>query len=513
MNCPRLGAHAATIAVTGTILLVAAPAGASASSPATTEQVKTLQSQVNRLENDVTFVRILVFALLGGGFIIGLVTTIRSDQRNTELHRLSFAGETAAQDRAEQVHTTFLDASQHTLALVNETLQLAKDASQRADEALALRAKRAQDQVESRARELVRPLIIRPDLHSIVTDSATRRQIVDLAGEIGHVQGYLEIEGIHLSAACQFVLGLNAHFQGESLRAIKHLTLASADGGAHDSDLEIAALYWSAYELNNTGKYGEAKDLFRKAAEREGKDRSRHWELVRMLHETQFFELADAHTHTHRRHNHQDVEGLLKDLEREKKQMPDVTELKKARGHLDQTEAHLLFWAADPPSYRGTLALEQRQRLEESHQRFVEAVELETTAPELWTMLGRAEAAFHLGLEFDCQGYQKALELAKTDAETRVEHRTLVSLEEARLIAQVRLAEPKSEIERTNERLRENLKALEPHMCVFSHFQKCNLQHGDFRDELDKFWEAYLADPDARTVEHKSRTLPDVPEQ
>jgi hypothetical protein len=88
-----------------------------------------------------------------------------------------------------------------------------------------------------------------------------------------------------------------------------------------------------------------------------------------------------------------------------------------------------------------------------------------------------------------------------------------VSLEEARLIAQIRLAEPKGDIERTNERLRENLKALEPHMCVFSHFQKCNLQHGDFRDELDVFWKEYLANPDAGTVEYKSPTPPGVSEQ
>ena len=468
------------------------------------EQEKDIEDFQGDVESDVDVLWILVLALLGGGFVIGLSTTIRSDQRNTELHRLSFAGESAAQDRAEQVHTTFLDSSQRTLGLVNETLQLAKDASRRADEALELRAQRAQDQVEEEARELVGPLVGRPELHSIVTDQGRRRRIVELAHEISGVYGYLEMHGSRLSAECQFVLGLNAHFQGESTRAIKHLKIASTDKRSQGEDVEIAALYWTAYEQNNIGDYSEAKDHFRQASELAAPQTARRYEIQRMLYETMFFEIAHRLRHADERHTEDEVQGLLTELATVKEKIPKDSDGHRARAHLDQTEAHLHVWAAGRSGLSWSGTAEQRKSLEVAFGLFKEAVDLEKGALELWTVLGLAETGFHLsrpGFVFGTDKeadrktavdlYGRAIDLASAALETRVEHRTLVANAEAKLIAQVRLGVAPERVELTRERLIENWKRLEPHMHVFSHFQKCNLPSEDFKTELDEFWEDY----------------------
>ena len=461
-----------------------------------------VQSQINRLQSDEDFLRVLVFVLLGGGFAIGLVVTIRTERRSTELHHLAVAGESAAQDRAEQVHTTFLDASRQTLALVNETLSLAKDASQRAEEALERRADRVRNEVESEARLVIGPLIVRPDLHSIVKDQERRLEIVDLARKIERVQGYLELEEIVLSADCHFVLGLNAHFEGNSRAAIKYLDVA-ATASLRGDDLEIASLYWRAYELNNTGEYRQARDLFRKAGDRDGTRHSeRFYELERMWYETRFLMLADAYFHSKTRHSETAVHDLYHDIEQVKKGMPRQSEYQLARAHLDQTQAHLLIWAAEPPKFAGTPNAEQRQLLERAYRQFDEALELER-APELWTMLGRAEAGFHLGRKFDGSGYRSVLKLTRRELDTRVERRSLVSLEQARLIAQVRLQLPEAEVEQTNERLRDYLKSLDDHMHIFSHFQKCNLPRVEFRNELNGFWEEYEEDLKRRSKTKK----------
>jgi tetratricopeptide (TPR) repeat protein len=492
-------ASALAIAALVTAMSASAPRIAEAQTATGTPSVTATNSSpaaskadVDRLQGDVEFLRILVFVLLGGGFLVGLVTTVRSDSRSTELHHLAIAGESAVQDRAEQVHTTFLDASQKTIALVNQTLQLAKDASQRADEAAELRAQRVRDRIETRARDIAGTVVAKTELHSIVKDQKDRLRIVDLASEIASVQGYLEMEGITLSPACHFVLGLSSHFQEDSLRAIRHLRDA-ADEAQH-RDLEIASLYWAAYELNNTGEYDQAGDLFRRASETEPQRTARFYELMRMIYETRFFALADSPAQDEPRHSLEAVDDLFHELDSQLDAIPKGIDTKLARAHLRQTQAHLLVWAADPPRFTQEVSDEQHATLERAKALFASAMSLEKS-PELWTVLGLAETQYHLDGTVDTEAYCKVIDMTKDELATRVERRTLVSLDEARLIAQVRLRKPSGDIERTHEHLVDNLKILDHHMHVFSHFQKCNLSWERFKKELDDFWRAYKRPP------------------
>ena len=97
----------------------------------------------------------LLITLIAGGSVIGVVATLRSERRAAQLHDLAVSFETATQQRAEQVHVSFLDASQKTLTLVNDTLALAKEASERAARTMALKAHQSLDSVDENARDVL----------------------------------------------------------------------------------------------------------------------------------------------------------------------------------------------------------------------------------------------------------------------------------------------------------------------------------------------------------------------
>ncbi len=94
-------------------------------------------------ENDsliLTPMAILIGILAAGG-ALGIVFSVRDQRRASQLHALSVSAEVGTQRRIEESYSTFLDESQKTLTLVNDTLGLAKEASVREARSMDLKAK------------------------------------------------------------------------------------------------------------------------------------------------------------------------------------------------------------------------------------------------------------------------------------------------------------------------------------------------------------------------------------
>lgn len=413
------------------------------------------------------------------------------------MHHLAVAGESASQARVDQVHTSFLDSSQKTLTLVNETLELAKEASQRAADALKLRAERVSDRIEIRAREIAGPLIGKADLKEIVTDPEARLDIGDLAKEIASVQGYLEMQNMDLSPTCQFILGMNAHFTEDPRVAVRSLTRAAED--ATNRDLVTASLYWAAYELNNIGKYNRATDLFRRARNNEKSATSRFYELQRLILETAFFELSYKRREltAHERIASQEVGNLLDDIAEVRAAIPDQMEFEGSRAHLVQTEGNVRTWMAAPPWFPDpALSAERRQCLQKAQACYQQIVDKHPD--ELWPLFGLAESRLHLETGetapseetwSSTDAYEKIIKLASDQLTERAERRSRVSLDQTRLIAQVRLGVDRTDLAHTNDKLRENLSGLDRDMYLFSQAQKSNLPWADFEREIRGFWD------------------------
>lgn len=68
----------------------------------------------------------ILLAVLTIGGALSVVFSIRDQRRVSQLHELTVTGELASQRRSEQSFSSFLDESQKTLTLVNDTLRLAK---------------------------------------------------------------------------------------------------------------------------------------------------------------------------------------------------------------------------------------------------------------------------------------------------------------------------------------------------------------------------------------------------
>ena len=99
------------------------------------ESVQELRQEVRDLRDERNYLFIalgILVSILVAGSLVGITTAFRSEARLQEAHRVALTGESASQTRAEEAHVTFLDSSQRTLSLVNDTLELAKEASEQA---------------------------------------------------------------------------------------------------------------------------------------------------------------------------------------------------------------------------------------------------------------------------------------------------------------------------------------------------------------------------------------------
>lgn len=236
----------------------------------------------------------VLVGLLAAGGIVGIVNSVRMDNRAAQMHQLLVAGEATSQLRTEQSHVSFLEASQKTLNLVNETLELAKDASARAATSMAERATRKLNELSTRSRTELSPYVISGKFKELVTTPRTTKAALDIAGELLTLEGLFSLQDIVLTAPCLFMRGMERHLRQDPEAAITNLREAIAK--PEGDQLADLAYYWIAYENNNLGDYTQAESTFRRARERAaqaGRDDIAVELFVREL-ESRFFGITAA---------------------------------------------------------------------------------------------------------------------------------------------------------------------------------------------------------------------------
>ena len=114
-------------------------------------EIENLKEKINSLNNMVTY-GIGFFALflaVGSGFSIW--GFIKSEKRSSEIHQLAIESSHTSKERENKI----FDASQKTLSLVNDTLQLAYDASKRASKSLENRLKKTMECLNKDSLEII----------------------------------------------------------------------------------------------------------------------------------------------------------------------------------------------------------------------------------------------------------------------------------------------------------------------------------------------------------------------
>lgn len=249
--------------------------------------------QTAAIANLATTVNVVLtgFALviaLGSGFSVWNI--LRSETRQDSAFALARKGEEDAQTRASEVHQSFFDSSQKTIGLVNETLALAKEASERAANAVLKKAKVSLQELNDEATELVSRTSKKSERH-LVEDVEEKSNLQGLARRIHGFDStrlYLP-EDLDLTPYCRYVLGMDQHLLQQFPEAFANWRKVYLRSDT-PPELRCLAYYWIGYENNNIGKFPDATDAFNSALDYAVG--SQKYEIRRISLESQFFGAA-----------------------------------------------------------------------------------------------------------------------------------------------------------------------------------------------------------------------------
>ena len=305
----------------------------------------------------------ILVAILAAGGALGIVFSFRDQRRTSQLHELTVTGEVASQRRSEQSYGSFLEQSQTTLALVNDTLKLAKDATAEAAHGMDIKAQARVNTIEESARALMLEVFGSSDFESIVDDHERRMRLHKIAGELRSLEGYLSLQSIDLPQYTTFVRAIDQFLEDDTESALQALRLSVQKRAV--GDLQHFTEYWLGYMLTTVGEYDEALSMLRHDEQDFMKEDSQYLQLERIILETEFFVIAKArakadeqdpkiHDGTGPFQRYAAVEPLLTKLTG-LASAAAKSEDKRARHHtaleITRTRADILEWVAYHPDH------------------------------------------------------------------------------------------------------------------------------------------------------------------
>jgi tetratricopeptide (TPR) repeat protein len=232
----------------------------------------------------------ILLAVLTIGGALSVVFSIRDQRRISQLHELAVTGELGSQRRSEQSFSSFLDESQKTLTLVNDTLGLAKDASDRATRTTELNATAQLDRIEEDAEELMGEVFDSVEFTALTDGAVHRTQLVHIAGELRDLEGFLRVHEIEIPYYSRFVKAIDQFLRGDTKGALTGLQRASQEAPA--SNLRRSILFWIGYLHSTIGGYEPAIRAFRDDEVDLARGEAQRSQLERIILECRFFRAA-----------------------------------------------------------------------------------------------------------------------------------------------------------------------------------------------------------------------------
>jgi hypothetical protein len=234
----------------------------------------------------------LLVAILALGGSLGIVFSIRDQRRVSQLHELTVGSETLSQRRTEQSYASFFEQSQTTLALVNDTLELAKEATEGATHSMELKAKAQIDAIEERAEALLDRVFGGADFESLVEDAGNRGDLHAIGDSLRSLEGYLSLQNIKLPQHTKFIKAIDQFLLDDTEGALHALRRASQD--RLSDELRRFTLFWLGYMYTTVGDYELAVRTFREDEVGLSADDTERFQLECIIGETRFFEIAKA---------------------------------------------------------------------------------------------------------------------------------------------------------------------------------------------------------------------------
>lgn len=199
-------------------------------------------------------------------------------------------GEAASQRRAEQSYGSFLEQSQTTIGLVNDTLLLAKEASDREARSGRTKAEERVGAIEKLSEALMLQLFREEDFELLLDDRDHRRELHNIGGQLRELETSLSLQDIPLPPYTTFIKAVDQFLLDDTESAIHALRRASQEDQIND--LHRFTLYWLGYMLTTVGEYQEVIARFRDDEIGLPKEDTERLQLERMIVETEFFRRA-----------------------------------------------------------------------------------------------------------------------------------------------------------------------------------------------------------------------------
>jgi tetratricopeptide (TPR) repeat protein len=251
-----------------------------------TEDLEDSEKNFDRILIPVTV--LIGILALGGG--LGIVFSIRDQRRVSQLHELTVTGEVSSQRRSEQSYASFLEQSQTTLSLVNDTLELAKEATDRATKSVEEKTEQKRDAIEERAQRLMLGVFNSNEFELVVVDPERREELHAIGREVRTLEGQMGLQDVELKDYAKFVKALDQFLLDETEAALQALQLAAQS--AVVGDLQRFIEYWLGYVMTTVGMYAEAVLKFEHDERTLPPGSPQYLQLERIKEETRFFGLA-----------------------------------------------------------------------------------------------------------------------------------------------------------------------------------------------------------------------------
>lgn len=466
------------------------------SSAALTQQVQSQRTQIavlaSRLSNEdqkVQLLFVVLGAILALGAIGSFVTWYFPYRREGQAQNQLLAGEQAAQERAEAaerraetahaafmqaerraeaVHGAFLGESQQTLELVNSTLSLARDASQRAADEMVRRATTARDDLDREARGLLAEVAGQDD-RALIADPDRRSRLRTLAQKIAGFESsqlWLPVD-VQLRPPAIFIRGMDFHLGQQFADAIAYWERVALHEDAPD-DLRTLAWYWVGYEHNNLRDFDHAHQDFENALRLASG--ARRFEIQRMLLETRLFNKGK-----------EQASNLIEPLEQLVASMVGADEEIQSRRIRTLVTLGNTCYAAALDASDGAESVGYMQKAADAYGK--------ASDRDKWATFGLAQARDALAPpgEPDPE-VERMFRESRTNAEDeftrREEPRTKVLARTTELICCICVPEFRREARAIYSDLLDKLGNVDGRLTVYSQIQKRNVAQAEFRQDL-----------------------------
>jgi len=406
----------------------------------------------------------VIFAL-GTGFSV--YSWFLNEQRAKQAFVLAISGEKDSQVRAAQVHQDFLGGSRETLELVNSTLQLAKEASERAANIMNRKAKELIEKLDRDSKSLLES-VPKDDDRALIATSAARSKLRTLAQRIAgfEINRFVLPDDIRLTPPAMFIRAMEHHLEqhfDEAINTWRDVALEAKD----DSSLQSLAWYWIGYEKNNLNEFAEAESSFDNALRLSSG--ARRYELQRILLESRFFK------------EKKNSKSLV---------MPFQNLLERINEESNKDE-HAAYKRRIAVTVGNVLSQAGHQAKNEGNQK--EALHFFSSAKKVygevqddkWGLFGFAEMCHELNEGDNVQGFfQKVRQYAKDESVRREEYRTKVLARTTELICCLRIPELHSQVDTIRGLVEQDLGRVDERLTVYSQMRKRNVTKREFEEDL-----------------------------